>query len=267
MIREAVVAGQFYPGTAQGLSEQIESMVDKKARQEKAIGVVAPHAGYVYSGFVAGCVYSSINITDTVVILGPNHTGVGAGFSLFKKGKWRTPLGEVEIDTALAEEILESSKLVREDEAAHSDEHSLEVQLPFMQYFRKDFKIVPMVLSPAEVDQYEELAQAIVSAIKKSNRDVLIIASSDMTHYESHQSAKDKDSLAIDAILSLDEKELLKRVKEHNISMCGYVPVTVMLIAAKALGAKSARLLKYQTSGEASGDYNAVVGYAGVIVK
>lgn len=267
MIREAVVAGQFYPGTAQSLNRQIESMVDKKARKEKAIGVVAPHAGYIYSGFVAGCVYSSVDITDTVVILGPNHTGIGAAISLYKKGKWRTPLGEVEIDAELADEILESSKSAKEDESAHSYEHSLEVQLPFMQYFKKDLKIVPMVLSPAGLEAYEDLAQAIASAIKKRKKDILIVASSDMTHYEPHQAAKEKDKIAIEAILNLDAKQLLEKVHRYNISMCGSVPTAVMLMAAKALGAKSANLVKYQTSGDASGDYNAVVGYAGIIVK
>lgn len=267
MIREAIVAGQFYPGTEQGLNRQIESMVDKDAKKEKAIGIVAPHAGYIYSGFVAGCVYSHIDITDTVVILGPNHTGFGAAFSLYKKGKWRTPLGEVGIDAELAGQILESSRLVREDEAAHSHEHSLEVQLPFMQYFKKDFKIVPIVLSLGGLDAYEELGQAIASSIKKRNRDTLIVASSDMTHYEPHEVAKEKDKVAIDAILKLDEEQLLKKVEEHNISMCGCVPAAVMLIAARALGAKSARLIKYQTSGDTSGDYSAVVGYAGIIVR
>ncbi|NQT95080.1 MAG: AmmeMemoRadiSam system protein B [Candidatus Omnitrophica bacterium] len=267
MKREPAVCGQFYPATERLLREQIESMVDKDAVREKVLGVVSPHAGYIYSGPVAGSLFSHIEITDTVVILGPNHTGLGSTFSLYEKGSWTTPLGEVKIDEKLAADIKERCELIEGDEAAHSHEHSLEVQIPFMQYFKPDFKIVPIVVSNASHESYEMVGNAIAGAIKKSRRQVLIVASSDMTHYEPYELAKAKDKIAIDAILKLDEKQLLDNISKHDITMCGYIPTTIMLIASKALGAKSAKLIKYQTSGDISGDYSAVVGYAGVIVQ
>jgi AmmeMemoRadiSam system protein B len=242
-------------------------MIDKNASKEKAFGIVSPHAGYIYSGPVAGALFSHTEITDTVVILGPNHTGIGHTFSLYKEGRWSTPFGMVDIDAGLSDDILKSSSLIKEDKTAHAYEHSLEVQIPFMQYFKKDFKIVPMVVSNASLDAYKKVAEAIAGSIKKTKSGILIVASSDMTHYESHESAKKKDKIAIDAILELDEKLLLEKVAEYDISMCGYIPTIIMLIAAKLLGAKKAKLIRYQTSGDVSGDYSAVVGYAGIMVQ
>jgi len=267
MIREPVVAGQFYPSSAQGLIAEIEQMVEKDAQAQKVIGVVSPHAGYIYSGPVAASLFSRVEITDTVIVLGPNHTGFGAKFSLYSKGKWHTPLGDLEIDEDLAADLLNSTNLISDDTKAHAHEHSLEVQLPIMQYFRRDFKIVPMVLSYSTFESYREVGEATANSIKNHKRPVLIVASSDMTHYEPHSTAKNKDKVAIDAILELDEGSLLEKVEKHNITMCGSIPVAVMLIAAKALGAQTAQLVKYQTSGETSGDYSAVVGYAGVMVQ
>lgn len=266
MTRDPVVAGVFYPASSKALKAQIDSMVDKASPKEKAKAIVSPHAGYIYSGPVAGAVFSKVNITETVLILGPNHTGAGVRFSLYRQGTWRTPLGEVSIDTALADKIMKRSSFIKADAAAHAHEHSLEVQLPFMQYFKDTFKIVPIVVGQADLDTYKEIGEAIASAIKEEKRDILIVASSDMTHYEPHETARGKDKVAIDAILSLDEKLLLDEVSKHNISMCGVVPVAIMLIAAKSLGGKGARLIKYQTSGDTSGDYSAVVGYAGIVI-
>jgi len=266
MIREAIVAGQFYPAVSHLLKKQIESMIEKTTRKEKVIGLLSPHAGYIYSGQVAGALFSRTQITDTVVILGPNHTGIGPAFSLYKDGCWRTPLGDVEIDVVVADDISKACNLIKQDKSAHAYEHSIEVQLPFMQYFNSGLKIVPIVVSHAEFEAYESVAQAIASSIKKQKRDIMIVASSDMSHYEPHQRVQQKDKIAIDAILKLDEKLLLKSVQEHDISMCGYIPATIMLIAAKLLGAEKARLVKYQTSGDVSGDYSAVVGYAGIMV-
>jgi len=180
-------------------------------------------------------------------------------------GAWRTPLGEVEIDSELGKRILDGSSHLQEDALAHQYEHSIEVQIPFLQYFRSDVRIVPIVLGHASGDIYKEIGKELARVIRESKRDVVIMASSDMTHYEPQELAKQKDNAAIKAMLDLDEDELLKRVEEMNISMCGYAPVAALIAAAKELGAKSAELVKYQTSGDTTGDYTSVVGYAGII--
>ena len=267
MIREPVAAGKFYPGSASGLQRMLESMVNDRAAKVNAIGIVSPHAGYIYSGVVAGAVISRVKLKDTVVMLGPNHTGQGKEFSIMTEGSWITPLGEVDIDSELAAKILESSSYLEEDKAAHTYEHSLEVQLPFLQYFKSDVRIVPVILSHARGSVYKKMGKELAAAIKASKRQVTILASSDMTHYEPQESARKKDDKAIEAILNLDEDELLERVARFDISMCGYAPVSVLISAAKELGATKAELVKYQTSGDASGDYSSVVGYAGIIVR
>jgi len=266
MVRKPVVAGQFYPGSSLALKDEIAKHISKETKKEKALGLVMPHAGYPYSGPVAGQVISRVEITDTVIILGPNHTGRGEPYSLMSEGTWETPLGNVEIDTELANAILKNTSYLKDDTLAHAYEHSIEVQLPFLQYFKSDFKFVPISLSSYEGKTLKSIGQGLAQAIKDSNRDVMIIASSDMTHYESHEQAKMKDAAAIEAILKLDEDGLLRKVDELNISMCGWMPTVVMLSCCKQLGAKTARLVKYQTSGETTGDYTSVVGYAGIII-
>ncbi len=267
MIRNPVVSGQFYPGSASTLEEQIKQFIDEGAPKEEVLGLVSPHAGYMYSGPVAGAVISRIEFKDTFVIMGPNHTGLGQPFSIMTEGTWRTPLGEVEIDSALAKRILQSSPTLKEDHVAHLEEHSIEVQLPFLQYFKPDVKIVPIVLTHATGDTYKEIGKGIAGAIKDLKREAIIIASSDMTHYENQESANMKDNLAIEAILELNEDELLERVAEYHITMCGYAPTVALLSACKELGARQAELVRYQTSGDITGDYRSVVGYAGVIIK
>jgi len=267
MIREPVAAGQFYPGSAPGLKRMLESMVNDRAAKVDAIGLVSPHAGYIYSGVVAGAVISRVKLKDTVIMLGPNHTGQGKEFSIMTDGSWITPLGEVEIDGELAKKILSSSSYLEEDKAAHQYEHSLEVQLPFLQYFKADVRIVPIILAHARGSVYKKIGKELAGAIKESKRQVVILASSDMTHYEPQEAARKKDNKAIEAILNLDVDELLERVAILDISMCGYAPVTVLISVAKELGATKAELVKYQTSGDASGDYRSVVGYAGIIVR
>ena len=266
MIRNPVVAGQFYPGAPSPLKTMIEGMVDEKAVKADVIGAVSPHAGYIYSGAVAGAVMSKIKFKDTFIIMGPNHTGRGKPVSIMTQGIWKTPLGDVEIDSELANQILVTSGHLQEDYEAHQYEHSIEVQLPFLQYFKKDIKLVPIVLAYGSGKTYKEIGKAIAKAIKDLNREVVIIASSDMTHYEPQESAQRKDNQAIEAILDLDEDELLRRVDELNISMCGYAPTVSLISAAKELGATGAELVKYQTSGDVSGDYGAVVSYAGIII-
>ncbi len=267
MIREPVVSGQFYPSSPEELKSMIRGIVDEKATKEDVIGYYAPHAGYIYSGPVVGATVSRVNLKDTLVIMGPSHTGMGAPFSIMTEGTWRTPLGDVGIDTELAKAILADSSYLKEDHLAHLQEHSIEVQLPFIQYFKKDFSIVPMVLSHANAETYKNIGHAIAEAIKTSGKKVVIVASGDMTHYEPQQTAYDRDMKAVESMLKLDARELLTRVRQLNITMCGYAPAAVLIYAAKELGANKAELVKYQTSGDATKDYDAVVGYAGVIFK
>ncbi len=267
MVRRAVVAGQFYNGTAESLREQVRKYIDEKAKKEEVMGVLAPHAGFMFSGQVAGAVYSHIIFPDTFVILGPNHTGAGHPSAIMTKGKWQTPLGEVEIDSDLASKILANSKSLREDERAHSYEHSIEVQLPFLQYLGKDFKFVPICLSHLDSEACRDIGKAIAQAIKEEKKKVVIVASSDLTHYEPQEEANRKDKVALDAVIKLDPEGLINRVEELRISMCGVIPTTIMLMASKELGATKGELVKYMTSGDVIGDYRQVVGYGGILVK
>ncbi len=267
MIRLPAVAGQFYPASPQELERMIAGLVDKKAPKTAAVGAVSPHAGYIYSGGVAGATISRMALEGTAIIIGPSHTGMGKPLSIMTQGSWRTPLGDVEIDSELGAQILSLSSHLEEDAEAHIEEHSIEVQLPFLQYLKKDVKIVPIVLSHAPVEAYKEIGRDIARAVKAWGGGAVIIASSDMTHYEPQAAASNKDAQAIKAILALDEDELLRRVATLNISMCGYAPVTALITAAKGLGGDGGELVKYQTSGDVTGDTSAVVGYAGILIK
>jgi AmmeMemoRadiSam system protein B len=265
MLRHPAVAGRFYQGTADSLRQQVQGFV-VPGEKRKALGILSPHAGLVYSGSVAGAVYSNVQLPDTIVLIGPNHTGLGAPVSLMAHGSWETPLGIVDIDEPLARSILSRSPRIREDSLAHLKEHSLEVQLPFIQYFKKEFKIVPIQMLDVRLETCLELGEAIVQGIQEQGHDVLIVASSDMSHYERAAVAKEKDEKAIKKILDLDPKGLYDTIKQHGITMCGYGPAVVMLVACKLLGATKAELVKYTNSGEVSGDYEQVVGYAGIVV-
>ncbi|MDD5093078.1 MAG: MEMO1 family protein [Dehalococcoidia bacterium] len=267
MERNPIAAGKFYPGTSSELEAQIETLIDNNVPKEEVIGLVSPHAGYIYSGPVAGATFSRIQFTDTFVIMGPNHYGRGAPFSIMSEGHWKTPLGKVKIDSDLGCRILRNSSYLEEDIEAHRYEHSIEVQVPFLQYFKRDVHIVPIVLGLAEGAIYKDIGKGIAKAIKDSGKGAVIVASSDMTHYEPQASAKKKDARAIEAILDLDEDELLKRIQELNITMCGYAPTIALIAAAKELGATKATLVRYQTSGDVSRDYESVVGYAGILMK
>lgn len=265
--RNPAVAGQFYPAKAEAIEKQIASFMEKSSRKINAIGVIAPHAGYIYSGPVAGKVYSRIEPKPVYIILGPNHTGKGKPYSIMSEGSWVMPQGEVDIDTELAAGLIKNSEFLEEDFLAHAYEHSIEVQLPFLQYLKQKFKFVPIIISYAEGNIYKALGREIAKVVKDLKRDVLIIASSDMTHYEPEEEARSKDMKAVEAVLKLDEDELVKRVEKFDISMCGSAPAAVMIAAAKELGAKGAELVGYQTSGETTGDRSSVVGYAGIIVR
>jgi len=267
-IRKPIAAGQFYPSSAKEISRMIALFADEEGRKKDVIGCVLPHAGYIYSGPVAAQTISKVNIKGTVVLLGPNHTGSGAPFSIMPRGFWETPLGNVEIDDHLAGVLLNKTRHLEADMLAHLDEHSLEVELPILQYFSKDFKIVPISIMSDDLDALKELGEELAAAIKDNDLkdSTMIIASSDLTHYEERRSAEKKDAMAIEAIISLDENKLSQAVRQFDISMCGFAPVTVLLKAAKLLGAKKAELIKYQTSGDTTKDFSSVVGYAGITI-
>ncbi len=267
MKRMPAVAGQFYKGEGTALKNEVERLILEVGEKERIIGAVCPHAGFMYSGHVAGAVYAKIELHDTIMLIGPNHTGLGTQFSIFTEGEWLIPTHSFRIDSNIAKKLLESQSMFREDRSAHVYEHSLEVQLPFIAHFSRNVEIVPITVMMATIDECKKAGESIAEVIKESGKDVTIVASTDMSHYVSDSEAKKKDSLAINEILSLNPEGLYNIVKKENISMCGYLPTTIMLYAVLSLGASKAELVKYSTSAETSGDYNHVVGYAGIIVK
>lgn len=266
MRRKPAVAGIFYPADRESLMGWLEQAMDitpKKLYDAK--GVMVPHAGYIYSGKVAAAVYSSVITPDVAIIMGPNHTGLGTRGSIMTEGYWETPLGSVKIDETLAAAILNSSSVLQEDELAHLREHSVEVQVPFLQHMNPAIKIVPIVLFSLSYEEIEDVAGAIANSIKAAGEKVLIVASSDMSHYLPSYIAMEKDELALREVLSLNPRGLIETVKKYDISMCGYIPTAVMLEASKMLGASMAELIAYSHSGEVSGE-EPVVGYAGVVI-
>ncbi len=267
MIRKPAVAGQFYEGTRDGLSAQVARCIEQAAAREDAKAILSPHAGLMYSGAVAGAVYSRIKFPKTFILVGPNHTGLGARISIAPEGSWEIPLGRVEIDAELADAIVGNCPSVTEDSLAHRYEHSIELQLPFIVHFSPEARIVPICLMQASEDELIELGEGIARAIKGAGYPVVVVASSDMSHFIPDAVAREKDRLALDKVLAIDPGGLFAAVTEYNISMCGFMPTTAMLSAAMAMGATDAKLVKYSTSAEVSGDYHSVVGYAGVIIK
>jgi MEMO1 family protein len=264
MLREPAVAGSFYEKDAPALKKHLARYITEKPNKIRAKAIVVPHAGYIYSGQVAGEVYSSIEIPDTIILLGPNHTGAGVPVSVMNTGVWRTPLGDVKINEPLANEILKNSKIAQKDLKAHEREHSLEVQLPFIQSFKKSFSFVPIIFGEYDIKKLSDVASAIAAAIK--GKDVLLVASTDLTHYEEAGFAKEKDMLVLQAIEKLDAEGLVKEVAANDISMCGWMPTYVAMKAAKLLGAKEGKIIKYMNSGDVSGDYAQVVGYGGAVI-
>lgn len=265
-LRKACVAGRFYPGTRTSLAGEVASFL-VEGPKEDAIAIVCPHAGYMYSGAVAGRAYSSVKIPDKIILLGPNHTGLGPSASVMPSGTWEIPTGRVEVDDKLASFILASSPLFQSDFEAHIMEHSLEVQLPFIHAINPEAKIVPVTVMRANVNECEEMGKALAGVVSKTAERVLIVVSSDMNHYEPDSATRIKDALAIERVEALDAKGLLKVAEKEDITMCGLLPAAIAIFAAKALGATEARLVSYATSGEASGDMEAVVGYAAVVIS
>jgi len=274
-VRQPCQAGAFYEGTAESLRRQIRNcflhelgprkLPDvAKSDLRNIMGLVCPHAGYAFSGPVAAHAYYKLALDgkpDVVVILGPNHTGYGSPLAVMSEGFWRTPLGDVEIDTEIANKIVRESRIVDVDESAHRFEHSIEVQLPFLQYlYGSQFKIVPICFLMQDLDSVKEVGRAVSSVLMGKN--AVVIASSDMTHYEPQERALENDMMAIRTIESMNEDMFYSTVEKRGISACGYGPIAGLITAAKTMGAKEAKLLCYKTSGDVIGDYSSVVGYA-----
>lgn len=272
-IRPPAVAGTFYEGSPERLRAQVDACFAANPapppQKDRFIGAVVPHAGLVYSGHVAAAFYGLAELPKRLVILCPNHTGAGHFAAINREGAWRTPLGEVAVDSQLAGALMAQTKLLADDPRAHAREHSLEVQLPFLQRLLGtspgDFTFVPICLGAHRYDYAEEIGRAIATVLKEE-RDVAILASSDLNHYEDQRSTLRKDQLAIDQVLARDPRELWRVVDEYDVSMCGFIPTTAMLVAANELGATGARLIKHATSGDINGDDSHVVGYASIVV-
>ncbi len=265
MDREPAVAGRFYEGERRALAREVGAWLSTPVEKVRALGVVAPHAGYVYSGAIAGAVYARVEVPARAIVLGPNHTGLGQRAALWPAGGgWRTPLGTVPVSTPLTE-ALAASPLVELDRAAHLREHSLEVQVPFLQAARPDVEIAALCLAHLPVAECQAIGRAVAAAARAHG--ALVVASSDMSHYIPAAEAREKDRLAIDRILALDPEGLHRTVRREGITMCGVIPATVMLFAARELGATKAELVRYGSSGDVTGDDREVVGYAGLVVS
>ncbi len=267
MIRRAAWSDQFYPGQPAALRRDLEKyLAGTSEKIPSPIGCIAPHAGYMYSGAVAGAVYGRMELPRRFIILCPNHTGRGAPLATMSEGEWQTPLGDIPIDAGLAGQLKKLCRLLQEDAEAHRREHSLEVQLPFLQKLQPELQFVPIAIGTDSLEALEQLGHAVAEAIRDRRERVLVVASSDMNHYENDERTRLKDRRAIDRVLSLDPRGLYDTVHRERISMCGYGPTVAMLTAATDLGARQAELVRYATSAEASGDYSQVVGYAGMVV-
>jgi len=267
MLRQPVVAGQFYPGGKQALISELMRLIFKTQKKKKAKGVIVPHAGYAYSGGITGNVFGRIDVPRAALILGPNHHGQGSPLALFPEGEWLTPLVASPIDSELNGLLIKKCRYLKEDSTAHRFEHSLEVILPFLQILNPEITFSAICLGLDDFEILRATGEGIAAAIRESSMDVLIVASSDMTHYEPDISVRRKDDLALSRILAFDPEGLLQVCRSERISMCGAVAVAVMLAALRELGATRAELLSYGTSGDITGDIRQVVGYAGVLIE
>jgi AmmeMemoRadiSam system protein B len=269
IVRHPAVAGRFYPSDPEALREEVRTYLHQTPKQTlvRALGCIVPHAGYVYSGHVAGAVFAALEIPELCIVLCPNHTGMGRALAIVSEGAWETPLGNVPVDAAFATALKQRCPLLQEDSTAHGSEHAAEVELPFLQVRQPELKFVPIALGTGRFEAIAQLGDAIADTIAAQAQPVLLVASSDMNHYESDAITRAKDQKAIEPILALDASALFDIVTQQHISMCGFGPAVAMLTAAKKLGATSAELVKYATSGDVSGDRDMVVGYAGVVVR
>ncbi|HVG24722.1 MAG TPA: AmmeMemoRadiSam system protein B [Thermoanaerobaculia bacterium] len=268
-VRPPAVAGTFYEGSPERLQRQVEACFAANPpapEKQPMIGAVVPHAGLMYSGHVAAAIYAQADLPKRLIILCPNHTGAGHFAAINRDGAWRTPLGDVAVETSLADALMARTPLLANDARAHAREHSLEVQLPFLQRTLGDFTFVPICLGAHRYDYAEEIGRAIAEVVKEEHEPIAILASSDLNHYEDQRETLRKDQLAIDQVLARNPRELWRVVTEYDVSMCGFIPTTTMLVAANALGASDAKLIKHATSGDVNGDYSHVVGYAAIAV-
>jgi AmmeMemoRadiSam system protein B len=271
MIRKSAVAGQFYPASASAVDAELTKLIRPVDAKSDAIAVVVPHAGWMYSGATAGQVYSTVRIPDRVILVGPNHRNIGSAYAVFDAGTWRTPVGNVPIDESLAAELLANGELLVKDSRAHSAEHSLEVQVPMLRRANPNVRIVPVLIGGGWPESggretLRGIGASIAQTVREHGEPVLLVASTDLNHYEDQETSNRKDKLALDAVVALDEDALMDRVRDANISMCGVAPTYIVIHAAKKLGAKHAELLDYRTSGDVTGDYSAVVGYGAVVI-
>ncbi len=268
MIRQPVVAGHFYPSSAAELEQSLDSVLgaETKTPRLRAKGCLVPHAGYAYSGRVAGAVYRRIELPSRLILLGPRHFPVGQPMAILSEGEWLTPLGPARIDSELATKLKHACPLLREDAVAHRKEHALEDHLPYLQRLAGDFRFVPVALGTIVLAALENLGEGIAEVVATAGEPVLVLASSDMNHYESDSLTRRKDEMAIEKILQIDPRGLFETVRQNDISMCGFAAVVTMLIAARHMGATASELESCATSADVTGDRESVVGYAGVVV-
>jgi len=263
--RRPAVAGAFYPSRPDELARAVDACLPEAAgRKISAVGVVVPHAGYVYSGRVAGAVFGAVEIPGRAVLLGPNHTGLGAGAALDPSSAWATPLGAVAADLRLASRLRDECPSLKIDALAHAREHSLEVQLPFLQRLRPDIEIAAISLGTLNLDLCREVGTGLARIVRDDGEPPLLVASSDMNHYESRRIGNRKNGLALDRIRAIDPEGLFETVLSEDISMCGFLPVTALLFAARDLGLAEAIVIDQADSGDVTGDTDSVVGYAGI---
>jgi hypothetical protein len=267
MVRRAVAKGTFYPDSKDEISQTLNQIAKIPRNTVNAQGVILPHAGYIYSARVAAQTIAKVTPRKKLIILGPNHTGIGENFSIMSEGSWEIPGKNIPIDHKLAAKILDNSQIIKEDPSAHLQEHSIEVELPILDHFFGQFSFVPICCQQDRLEVYQQVAQDIFQAIKSTNDDVLIVASSDMNHYEDDATTRNKDRSAIESILNCDEAELINRIKGQRITMCGAGPAAILISCCKLLKAQKAEVVLYQTSGDVNKDYSSVVGYLGVIIK
>jgi AmmeMemoRadiSam system protein B len=284
MIRNPAVAGTFYEADPDSLTKQIKgcfkhhlgpgTIPENIGNSREIKSIIAPHAGYMYSGPVAAHSYKKLaddGLPETFIIICPNHTGMGSGVSTVTEGGWKTPLGIADIDGEFAERLIGNAPIIDPEPLAHMQEHSCEVQVPFIQYLAriagKEFKIVPICMWMQDLMTATEIGNAVAQTSKQLDRDVVIVASTDFTHYKPHDIAYNNDHLVLDAIQALDEKAVMSRVEELNVTMCGFGPVNTALVYSKLMGARDVEVLKYATSGDITGDKSAVVGYAAAVIK
>jgi AmmeMemoRadiSam system protein B len=267
MLRLPAVAGQFYPNNPKALAATVEKYTDTENQQSKVKvrACLVPHAGYMYSGGVAGAVFARIALPRKILVIGVRHYPQGAPLAILSEGAWRTPLGDVPIDSALAIQLRKECPALREDTVAHSREHSLEVELPFLQVLAPGFSFVPVAIGTVRFDELVEMGKGVACALQNIAEEILIVTSSDMNHYEDDEITREKDRKAIDCMLQLNPKALYDVCRQEHISMCGLGPAVTMLTAIKLLGATTAEVVRYATSGDISGNRDEVVGYAGMI--